>query len=296
MAMQRSGFSEFLHRRRGVLGKSWGDILSAAYLSRATLHRIRHGDPHHPIAEVDSLRALAHSMRFADWNALVAAFDANDVNAGLDSPEPADRLNVAGQKEDAVVSLSKALNVTPTELVRRLTGGSALTASSAVAGGGALAEGELPPAIRADEMRPARFVPHFTSGIAASRRVEKLEDEDFESRQPAASEDVRAFTIPVDGDCQEPVWNNGEIVLFSFDAYEREGILPGKSYYLAFTDGSTTFKRVFLDPADPEVYILRCWNNRKYPTQRRVHFSEVVRIARALSKQVVPLEEHREED
>ena len=277
MAMKRSGFSEFLHRRRGALGKSWKDILSAAYLSRATLHRIRHGDPHHPIAEVDSMRSLAHSLGFADWAALVAAFDADDVRAGID---PAGRVtlpNVPGQKEDAVVSLSKALNLTPTELVRRLAGGAS--------------EGELPPAIRTSEMRPARMVPHFTSGVAASRRVEKLEDEDFEARQATASDDIRAFTIPVDGDCQEPVWNNGEIVLFSFDAYDREGILPGKSYYLAFTDGSTTFKRVFLDPNDSEIYILRCWNTKKFPAERRVHFSEVVRIARAVSKQVVPIEE-----
>lgn len=293
MPMQRSGFSEFLHKRRVAMGRSWGDILSKAYLSRATLHRIRHGDPHHPIAEVDSLRALAHSMHFADWAAMIAAFDANDVEAGLDSSDGGAAV-AQGQKEDAIVSLSKALNVTPTELVRRLAGGSggdAAASEKVVAPAPPLKPGELPSAIRASEIRPARFVPHFTSGVAASRRVEKLEDEDFESRQHVTSDDLRAFTIPVDGDCQEPVWMNGEIVLFSFDAYEREGILPGKSYYLAFTDGSTTFKRVFLDAADPEVYILRCWNNRKYPTQRRVHFSEVVRIARAVSKQVVPLEE-----
>lgn len=279
MPMQRSGFSEFLHRRRVALGRSWGDILSKAYLSRATLHRIRHGDPHHPIAEVDSMRALAHSMGFADWAAMVSAFDANDVRAGLNASGEADpALGGGAPKEDAIVSLSKALNLTPTELVRRLAGGG-------------VPDGELPPAIRTSEMRPARFVPHFTSGVAASRRVEKLEDEDFESRQHASADDVRAFTIPVDGDCQEPVWNNGETVLFSFDAYDREGILPGKSYYLAFTDGSTTFKRVFVDPADPEVYLLRCWNHKKFPAERRVHFSEVVRIARAVSKQVVPVEE-----
>ena len=293
MPMQRSGFSEFLHKRRVAMGRSWGDILSKAYLSRATLHRIRHGDPHHPIAEVDSLRALAHSMHFADWTAMIAAFDANDVEAGLDSSDGGVAV-AQGQKEDAIVSLSKALNVTPTELVRRLAGSAGATAAAGekvVVPAPPLKPGELPSAIRPSELRPARFVPHFTSGVAASRRVEKLEDEDFESRQHVTSDDLRAFTIPVDGDCQEPVWMNGEIVLFSFDAYDREGILPGKSYYLAFTDGSTTFKRVFLDPADPEVYILRCWNNRKYPTQRRVHFSEVVRIARAISKQVVPLEE-----
>ena len=134
------------------------------------------------------------------------------------------------------------------------------------------------------------MVPHFVSGVAASKLVEKIEDEDPESRRPADTIDDRAFTIPVDGDCQEPVWNDGDVVLFSYDAYEREGILPGKSYYLAFTDGSTTFKRVFVDPKDPHVYVLRCWNTRKYPAERRVHFTEVVRIARAVAKQVMPVE------
>ena len=126
--------------------------------------------------------------------------------------------------------------------------------------------------------------------MAGTDSVEKLEDEDFDLKRPADTLDERAFVIPVDGDCQEPVWNDGDIVLFSFDAYEREGILPGKSYYLAFSDGTTTFKRIFLDASDPQVYILRCWNVEKYPADRRVHFSEVVRIARAVSKQFTPLE------
>ena len=115
-------------------------------------------------------------------------------------------------------------------------------------------------------------------------RVEKLEEQDG---LPAGIEDARAFSIPVDGDCQEPVWKHGDVVVFSFDAFDREGILPGKSYYVAFTDGSTTFKRVFPDPNDPESYILQCYNP-KYPGERRVHFSEVVRIARAITKQVSP--------
>jgi hypothetical protein len=276
-----------------TLRQSWKEVISNAYMSRATLHRIRHGDPHHPIAEVDSLRALAHALKFRDWSELVAAYDANDLRKNLADPQPGPIPTPGGPpvdataeprpKEDAILSLSQALNVSPTELVRRL------------AIGGATQEPDtLPPAIRPNEMRPARMIPHFTSGVAASRRVEKLEDEDFEGRQPAGTEDLRAFTIPVDGDCQEPAWRDGEIVLFSFDAFEREGILPGKSYYLAFTDGSTTFKRVFLDENDPDVYVLRCWNTRKYPAERRVHFSEVVRIARAISKQIVPTEEQGE--
>jgi transcriptional regulator with XRE-family HTH domain len=135
-------------------------------------------------------------------------------------------------------------------------------------------------------VRPARVLPEFQIGIAASRRVDKLSEHPDSNRLVAAS-DRRAFTAPVDGDCQHPKWKHGEIVVFSFDAVEREGILPGKSYYLAFTDGSTTFKRVFKDEKDPEVYILRCWNRRKYPVDQRVHSSEIVRVARAVSKQIV---------
>ena len=284
MAMHREGFSQFLHQRRVALGRRWSRILSDAYLSRATLHRIRHGDPHHPIAETNSLRSLANALCFPSWSDLVAAFEADDPRAGINSIKTEEkpgngRRHVDG---DAVIALSNALNLSPTELVRRL----------GVAPGGASDSdaAELPTGLQSNLKRPARMVPHFTSGVAASRRVEKLEDEDYSSRRPADTLDERAFTVPVDGDCQEPVWNNGDIVLFSYDAYEREGILPGKSYYLAFSDGTTTFKRVFVDPHDPHVYILRCWNMEKYPAERRVHFSEVVRIARAVSKQFTPLE------
>jgi len=144
----------------------------------------------------------------------------------------------------------------------------------------------LPVGLEMRRVRPARVLPEFQIGIAASRRVDKLSEHPDSNRLVAAS-DRRAFTAPVDGDCQHPKWKHGEIVVFSFDAVEREGILPGKSYYLAFTDGSTTFKRVFKDEEDPEVYILRCWNRRKYPADQRVHLNEIVRVARAVSKQVV---------
>jgi transcriptional regulator with XRE-family HTH domain len=133
--------------------------------------------------------------------------------------------------------------------------------------------------------RPARAVPEFQIGVAASRRVDKLSEHPDANRLVATS-DRRAFTAPVDGDCQHPKWKHGEIVVFSYDAADRQGIIPGKSYYLAFTDGSTTFKRVFLDERDPDVLILRCWNRKKYPAEHRVHRDEVVRIARAISKQV----------
>jgi transcriptional regulator with XRE-family HTH domain len=144
----------------------------------------------------------------------------------------------------------------------------------------------FPAGLDLTRLKPARILPEYKIGIAASRRVDKF-SEHPDANRPVAVSDRRAFAAPVDGDCQHPKWKHGEIVIFSFDAAEREGILQGKSYYLAFTDGSTTFKRVFTDESDPEIYILRCWNRKKYPADQRVHRDEIVRIARAVSKQVL---------
>jgi hypothetical protein len=146
----------------------------------------------------------------------------------------------------------------------------------------------LPSSLHLHLKRPARAIPEFPIGIAASRRVEKLTGEHPDTFRMVDTEDIRVFTAPVDGDCMSPVWQDREIVIFSYDAFDREGILPGRSYYLAFTDGTSTFKRLSVDSDDAEIYRLACWNAAKYPEIRRVHYSEVVRIARAVSKVVVP--------
>jgi len=150
--------------------------------------------------------------------------------------------------------------------------------------------GGLPGGLNMRKFRPAVVVPEYAIGVAANRRVEKLAEHP-DANRIVDSRDKRAFAVPVDGDCQTPKWKDGEVVVFSYDAVEREGVLPGKSYYVAFTDGSTTFKRVFLDEKDPETFILRCWNRKKYPSDHRVHASEVVRIARAVAKQLTVDEE-----
>jgi len=148
--------------------------------------------------------------------------------------------------------------------------------------------GHGPPGLHLQLRRPARAVAEFPIGIAASRRVEKLTGEHPDTFRMIDTEDIRVFTAPVDGDCMCPVWRDREIVIFSYDAFDREGILPGRSYYLAFTDGTSTFKRLFVDDADAEQYVLKCWNAEKYPEIRHIHYSEVVRIARAVSKVIVP--------
>lgn len=146
---------------------------------------------------------------------------------------------------------------------------------------------DMPIGLNLRMRRPAQIVPEFQIGIAASRRVEKIAEHP-DAHRPIHSLDRRAFTVVVDGDCMTPKWKNGEIVVFSFDAVEREGLIPGRSYYLQFADGTSTFKRVFLDENDPEIRVLRCWNVKKYPQEWKVHVDEVVRIARAISKVVVP--------
>jgi transcriptional regulator with XRE-family HTH domain len=148
----------------------------------------------------------------------------------------------------------------------------------------------LPAGLDLKRVRPARILPEYQIGVPASRRVDKFSEHPDVNRLVAAS-DRRAFTAPVDGDCQHPKWKHGEIVVFSFDAVDREGILPGRSYYLAFTDGSTTFKRVYKDESDPDTFLLRCWNRKKYPVDQRIHRDEIVRIARAVSKQVIVSED-----
>jgi transcriptional regulator with XRE-family HTH domain len=159
--------------------------------------------------------------------------------------------------------------------------------AGALATAGTLAgQGGLPSGLDSSRLRPARAIPEFAIGIAASRRVDKL-SEYPDANRLAATADRRAFSAPVDGDCQHPKWRDGETVIFSYDAVEREGIIPGSSYYVAFTDGSTTFKRIFLDEEDHERLILRCWNRKKYPSDQRVHRDEVVRIAKAVAKQVL---------
>ena len=195
-----------------------------------------------------------------------------------------ERQEVAGIWTKRLPKLASALGLTLEQFMARLCVREPAVAviSSDKNGPG---EKTLPVGLDLKRLRPARVLPEFQIGIAASRRVEKLEEHP-DSNRPVAVADRRAFTAPVDGDCQHPKWKHGEIVVFSFDAVEREGILAGRSYYLAFTDGTTTFKRVFTDERDPEVFILRCWNRKKYTGDQKVHRDEIVRIARAVSKQV----------
>ena len=82
----------------------------------------------------------------------------------------------------------------------------------------------------------------------------------------------------------EPKYRHGDVVIFSVDAVEREGILQGRNYFVQLDDGQNTFKRVFEDPAQPNALILRCWNKRY--AKRVIDRRSVRLLARAIYKLV----------
>ncbi len=86
----------------------------------------------------------------------------------------------------------------------------------------------------------------------------------------------------------EPRYRHGDVVVFSVDAVNQEGIVDGRNYFVQFEDGENTFKRIFQDPADPDQLILRCWNVQY--AQRIVDRRRIRLLARAIYR-LIPDEE-----
>jgi phage repressor protein C with HTH and peptisase S24 domain len=120
-------------------------------------------------------------------------------------------------------------------------------------------------------------------GVSAARGAERADVDRGHVPVPVSSE--RRFAAVVDGDCMEPRYHNGDVVVFSVDAAESEGILDGRNYFIQFTDGENTFKRICFDPEDADRLVLRCWNTR-YP-MRTIERSEIALLARAVYR-VIP--------
>ena len=114
-------------------------------------------------------------------------------------------------------------------------------------------------------------------GVSASRTDVRVAVSRETAYAPAGS--LRRFSVVVDGDCMEPRYRHGELVIFSVDAAEREGILEGRNYFVQLSDGQNTFKRIFFVPDDPDRLLLCCWNPI-YPP-RTVERRHVILLARA---------------
>jgi phage repressor protein C with HTH and peptisase S24 domain len=133
-------------------------------------------------------------------------------------------------------------------------------------------------------MRPVPIL----NGISASRFVEKTNFDyppGFADRYvPAPTDDPEAFAMIVDGDCMEPDYHRGELVIFSPLEVQRYGPQPGKDYAIQLDStaaNENSFKRLYLEKDDPTVFLFRCINP-KYKTAEKVKRDKIVRLARAI--------------
>lgn len=140
---------------------------------------------------------------------------------------------------------------------------------------------EQPTAFRRGSIQPAVEIDCF-HGVSAARPEERVAVDRGTTLVPAGT--ARRFSVVVDGDCMEPKYRHGDVVIFSADAADREGIVGGRNYFIQFDDGENTFKRVFFHRDDEDRLVLRCWN-KKYP-QRVVDRRRVKLLARAIYRLV----------
>lgn len=133
-------------------------------------------------------------------------------------------------------------------------------------------------------MRPVPII----NGISASRFVEKTNLDyppGFADRYvPAPTDDPEAFAMVVDGDCMEPDYRAGELVIFSPLEVQRYGPQSGKDYAIQLDQQAANesgFKRLFTDRENPGIFYFRCVNP-KYTTNEKVQRERVIRLARAI--------------
>jgi hypothetical protein len=133
-------------------------------------------------------------------------------------------------------------------------------------------------------MRPVPII----NGVSASRFIEKTNLDyppGFADRfVPAPTDDPDAFALIVDGDCMEPDYRRGELVVFSPLEVQRYGPTEGKDYAIQLDgqgNSENSFKRLYFDPADTTVFQFRCVNP-KYKSPEKIKRERVIRLARAI--------------
>lgn len=97
-----------------------------------------------------------------------------------------------------------------------------------------------------------------------------------------------AFVLRIFGDCMEPEYPSGSIIVFVPVRHGEEGALQfegGRDYYFEHSDGKATFKRVFFEPQKERWKLVPL--NKKYkpifvPEQMRARLSRAVRLVREL--------------
>ena len=190
-----------------------------------------------------------------------------------------EQAEVGGMQVKSFRKLAALLSLSPDALRQQIgarSEGSAAGETHRVDPSAPLHDAAFPTGLQIASNRGVVEVDHF-HGVSAARAEDRTAAHRGKATVPAGT--PRRFAVTVDGDCMEPKYRHGDVVLFSVDAAEREGIVEGKNYFLQFADGENTFKRIFLDPENRELLILRCWNEKYEP--RVVERSSVKLLARA---------------
>lgn len=142
---------------------------------------------------------------------------------------------------------------------------------------------EVPKGVDTTRSGKTKKVPEFKSGIGASPWIDRFPEDTRDFTTIEANDDGEMVLVIL-GDCMAPRFKDGDRIIFSRAIIGRKGIDPGASCYVQFADGRATFKRVFVDKKDTNMYLLRCWNRKKYPKDIRVHRDQVSKVMRAVRR------------
>jgi transcriptional regulator with XRE-family HTH domain len=186
-----------------------------------------------------------------------------------------EQLEFGGMQMRNFRKLAELARLTPRQLRRRI-GTPIVGTPNVESAQSQSARNNQPPALASGSLGRVVDVERF-HGVSAARPEDRAGVKD--GRVPVPAGAGRRFAAVVDGDCMEPKYHHGDVVVFSIDAAEREGIVDGRNYFIQFADGENTFKRVFSDPENSDRLVLRCWNP-KYPA-RVVERNRVQILARA---------------
>lgn len=237
-----------------------------------------------------SQRVLISGLKFASLRRaryLTQEEFAQQIGMSAANVRRLEQTQMGGMQSRNFRRLAGLLRLTPDELFQRIGAAPQLDEGEAAVGGSnggsvaVAAEEELPSSLKAGSVYPVVEIERF-HGVSAARPEDRAGVDLGMTLAPAGS--MRRFSATVDGDCMEPRYRHGDVVIFSVDAVDAEGVVEGRNYFIQLDDGHNTFKRVFVDPDDPDMLVLRCWNEA-YPP-RTIDRRSVRLLARAIYKLV----------
>ena len=133
-----------------------------------------------------------------------------------------------------------------------------------------------PSGLNMSTMTPGRAVPHF-HGVDAAKLTHR--EPITRDTIPAPAGGADTFWITVDGDCMEPEFPHGTMVLFS-PSKALSSLASDKAYFVQLEDGESTFKQVVI-PVDNRHELILHPTNPKYP-DRTIRRDQVQIIARVV--------------